>query len=134
MRTLSLASSLLALALSSGAAFAQDAEPVYSAGQYTAVLHQRSGLWQLQPADGQDLDVRALACPTDSTLPNGLWLLVRDDQGRPELIAPSSTPLPAGSPDRVALRPCDEDGTGLAAPQALIDLLAANAGAVYVDD
>lgn len=128
----------LALALPAfGAASAQEpAEPAFNPGShYTAVFSQHNGRWRLLPADGQDFEVDTLTCPASPPIPTGIWLLTRDAQGQPELLAPSSTLLPVGSPDRIALRSCDDaDTTGaLAAPQTLIDLLAANTGAIYVE-
>jgi hypothetical protein len=43
------------------------------------------------------------------------------------------TRLPAGASDHIALRACDQaHGRELAVPQTVLDLLAANTGAVYV--
>jgi hypothetical protein len=111
------------------------ADPVYVAGsQYTAVLDQASQHWQLLPASGQVLDISSTACKTGAPIADGVWLLVLDADGHPSLLAPSTTALPAGASDRVALRACDEstDDAAVYAPQELIDLLAANAGAIYV--
>lgn len=111
-------------------------EPVYApGGHYTASFSQGTGRWRLLPADGQDFEVEALSCPASAPIPDGLWLLTRDTEGRPELLAPSSTPLPPGTSDRIALRSCDAagDGPALVAPGALIDLLAATTGAIYVE-
>lgn len=110
--------------------------PVYVASsQYSAVLHQTRGLWQLLPAEGATLLVGADDCHSARRLPVGLWLLTRDAQGRPELVAPSATALPRGAADHVALRRCDVAGkTDLAVPQPMIDLLVAGTGAVYVAD
>lgn len=135
----SLLSLTLAAALLPGAAGAQNQDadaPQYNAGsQYTAEFSQTSGHWHLMPANGQDLEIDTGTCATGSVHPNGLWLLVRDADGRPELLAPSSTALPAGASDRIAIRSCDEaDGKALALPQVLIDLLAADTGAVLLDD
>ncbi|PKM01652.1 MAG: hypothetical protein CVV17_06830 [Gammaproteobacteria bacterium HGW-Gammaproteobacteria-7] len=127
---------ILTLAAQGTASAQQSAEPAFNAGShYTAVFSQHNGRWRLLPADGQDFEVDTLTCPASAPIPTGIWLLTRDTEGRPELLAPSSTALPAGSPDRIALRPCDAagDGDALAAPQALIDLLAANTGAIYVE-
>jgi hypothetical protein len=63
-----------------------------------------------------------------------VWLLVVGGDGSAELVAPSAIHLPAGSPDRVALRGCNEaNGQQLAVPRSVLDLLTANTGAVYVD-
>lgn len=133
--TVLLASALIA----SPQALAQDAaaDPVYIAGRdYTAAFSQRDGRWRLLPADGQDVEISPLACPASAPIPTGIWLLTRDAQGRPELLAPSATALPPGGSERVALRPCDQAdaGAGLAVPQAVIDLLAANTGSIYVGE
>jgi len=58
-----------------------------------------------------------------------------DGSGRPELLAPSVTRLPAGYAERVQLRACGEAGDGRPAielPQVLIDVLAERTGAIYV--
>lgn len=137
-----LLSSLFALALSTAAAAnapADSLRPVFvEGGQYTAVLDQGRQAWRLLPADGVDLAVSAVeACEPGSRLPEGIWLLTRDAEGRPTLSAPSVTALPAGHPEQVALRACgDADGEGLfvAAPQGLIDWLGYNTGAIYVEN
>ena len=110
------------------------ADPVYSpGGQYTASLDQTHNQWRLQPLTGQDLVIDTGTCATGAMIPAGLWLLVHDAQGRPELLAPSVTALPPGMPDRVALRSCDRaNGRELAVPQALLDLLDDRTGAIYV--
>lgn len=138
MRTstlLSLTAGLL-LSFTSQAAVAPIEEAAYvTRDQYSAVLHQTRGVWQLQPANGQDLIIDTLACSHGKTLPSGLWLLVPGDKGRYELVAPSVTRLPAGAPNRVKLRDCDQAGAAdLAVPQALIDLLAQQTSAVYVHE
>src|SRR4249920_2088887 len=135
----SILSLLLAAALTPAVAGAQTEEtdaPQYTAGsQYTAELNQTNGHWRLMPANGQDVVIDTGTCTTGATHPNGLWLLVRDTEGRPELLAPSTTPLPAGSPERIAIRSCSQaTGNALAVPQVVIDLLAADTGAVLLDD
>lgn len=132
----------VAATLFTGAALAQSpitsldsADPVYVAGsQYTAILNQASQHWQLLPASGQVLDISSTACKAGAPIADGVWLLVLDADGRPSLVAPSTTALPAGASDRVALRACDESAgdDAVFAPQELIDLLAANTGAIYV--
>jgi hypothetical protein len=115
-------------------------EPVFIAGsQYSATLHQRSHQWQLLSADGADLNVANTgpACAAQVPMPDGVWLVTRDAQGRPELVAPSVTTLPKGHDGHVRLIACGESGGGartLAAPKALIDWLSNSAGAVYVDE
>ena len=113
--------------------------PVYVEGsQYSAVLDQASQRWRLLPADGIDLDVAAsaISCTASQSLPNGLWLLTRDADGKASLTAPSETPLPAGYPDEVPLLACgerSEDGPYANAPQGLIDWLANSGGAILVN-
>ena len=104
-------------------------------GQYTATLDQTQNVWRFLPMNGQDVIVDAGACSTGAMAPVGVWLLQVDRQGRPELVAPSVTPLPAGAPDHIALRACDQaHGRELAVPQTVLDLLATNTGAIYVGD
>lgn len=113
-------------------------EPVYEAGShYTATLHQRSGQWQLQPPDGQDLTVSVPAeCTAGARIPEGVWLLVHGGDGQLVLQAPSWTAVPDGHTGTVSLRECGgaEDPDALRVPAQLIDWLAATTGAVYVDD
>ena len=102
-------------------------------GQFTATFDQTQNVWRFLPMNGQDVVVDAGACATGAMAPVGVWLLQLDRQGRPELVAPSVTKLPAGAPDHIALRACDEaSGRELAVPQTVLDLLASNTGAVYV--
>ncbi len=114
----------------------EPAESFYVAGnQYTASLDQTHNQWRLQPASGEDLVIDTGTCATGTMIPAGVWLLVRDERGRPELLAPSVTPLPAGSADHVALRSCETaQGSELAVPAALLKLLGERTGAVYVYD
>lgn len=111
-------------------------EPVFvPGGQFTAAYDQTQNVWRFLPMNGQDVIVDAGRCSTGAMAPVGVWLLQLDRQGRPELIAPSVTPLPAGAPDHIALRACDQArGSELAVPQTVLDLLSANTGAVYVGD
>lgn len=114
----------------------EDAGPVFNAGsQYTAVYRQSLGQWRILPATGQDLDIATGDCATGSVHPKGVWLVTRDDQGRVQLLAPSTTDLPAGTADTIAVRACDQAEPGaLVLPQPLIDLLAADTGAVLIDE
>jgi hypothetical protein len=102
-------------------------------GQYTATLDQTQNIWRFLPLNGQDVVVDAGNCATGAMAPEGVWLLQLDRQGRPELVAPSVTRLPAGVSDHIALRACDQaQGRELAVPQTVLDLLASNTGAIYV--
>ena len=133
---------LAAMSLSAAASTARPAFPADTAipgfapgGQYTASFDQSHNRWRLQPADGQDVEIDTGACATGSMIPTGVWLVVRDARGRPELLAPSVTPLPAGAPDRIALRNCEEaTGRAIAVPRALLEILGERTGAVYVYD
>jgi hypothetical protein len=139
--------SLIALSLLAASGLSQARgdsalEPVYAeAGQYTATLSAGQQHWRLAPIAGTDIEIRsAELCPRTATPPRGLWLLGRDDAGRPELVAPSATLLPNGHRGRVALRSCDDPELRSArveaygVPQRVLDLLAAEAGAVLVND
>jgi hypothetical protein len=102
-------------------------------GQFSARLDQTRNRWRLQPLNGEDVVIDAGTCATGSVVPTGVLLLVVDRRGRAELVAPSTTRLPAGSPDRIALRACDQaSGRALAVPQSVLDLLVANSSAIYV--
>lgn len=109
-------------------------EAVYiPGGQYTATLDQTQNTWRFLPINGQDVVIDAGSCATGAMAPTGVWLLQLDRAGRPELVAPSATRLPAGASDHISLRACDQaHGRELAVPQTVLDLLAANTGAVYV--
>jgi len=137
---LALAAMLLSASAIAGSArpspFHEPAGGVFVPGsQYTASLDQTHNRWRLQPLAGPDRIIDTGTCATGAMIPAGVWLLVRDARGRPELLAPSATVLPAGVPDRVALRSCDQArGSDLAVPPALLDMLVAGTGAVYVYD
>jgi len=104
-------------------------------GQFTAAYDQTTNVWRFLPLSGDDVIVDAGRCATGAMAPVGVWLLQVDGQGRPELVAPSVTVLPAGAPDHIALRACGQArGRELAVPQTVLDLLATNTGAVYVGD
>lgn len=127
--------------LMSAAAVAAGPTPLHGApnsmydpgSQYTASLDQTHNQWHLQPVNGDDLVIDTGTCATGTMLPGGVWLVVRDRQGRPELLAPSVTRLPHGVPDRVALRSCGQaTGRELAVPQTVLDLLSEHSGAIYV--
>jgi len=139
--------SLFAIALICSAGLSQAREdasvsPVYAAvGQFTATLHSQTQMWRVAPLEGESVDIRGQAlCPRNVRLPRGLWLVGRDDVGRPELVAPSATLLPAGHNGRIALRSCDDPELRKSAvkaygvPAQVIDLLATEVGAVFVDD
>ena len=113
----------------------EDAGPVFNASsQYTAVYDQAQGQWRILPVTGQDLVIATGDCATGNTLPTGVWLVSRDDAGRVQLVAPSTTTLPAGALDTVAVRACDApEADALVLPQPLIDLLANESGAVLVE-
>jgi hypothetical protein len=127
---------LTAMLLPSGlsAATLPAAEAVFvPGGQFTATYDQTQNVWRFLPMNGQDVIVDAGDCATGAMAPAGVWLLQVDRQGRPELVAPSVTPLPAGASDHIALRACDQaQGRELAVPQTVLDLLSENTGAVYV--
>ena len=118
------------------AAETEDAGPVFTAGShYSAVYHQSRGQWQILPVTGQDLAVDTGDCATGAVHPKGVWLVSRDDQGRVQLVAPSTTVLAAGQSDTIAVRSCDNpEAQALVLPQPLIDLLAADTGAVLIDE
>lgn len=109
---------------------------VYQAGsQYTAVLDSRSSQWHMVPRVRQDFSVRrGEDCHSSITVPAGLWLLTRDADGRPELLAPSQTMLPAGHSGRIPLISCTEiRRQGFPVPASMLDWLSDNTGAVYVE-
>jgi hypothetical protein len=112
-------------------------EPVYfEGGQYSASLLQTTNTWRLQPLTGDDVDVIDRACANPRQLPSGVWLVSRDADGRPQLVAPSSTTLPAGFPEQIALRACGEreDPNALAVPAVVLAWLEDNVNSVLIDD
>ena len=134
LSTTVLATALLAVQASAATPGFDANEAVYvPGGQYTATLDQTQNVWRFLPLDGQDVQIDAGACRTGAMAPVGVWLLQLDRNGLHELVAPSTTPLPAGSPDHIALRSCGQaQGRELAVPQTVLDLLSSNTGAVYV--
>lgn len=137
-----LAAALMVTPSLSQAAANDDLSPALQAGsEYTATLHTHSQSWRLSPVTGGDLEVRgAELCPHTEVPPSGLWLLDRDADGNPQLVAPSITLLPEGHSGRVALRACDDPELQNAqvkaygVPGNLLDLLIAETGAILVDD
>lgn len=133
---------LAALALSAGvaASFPAPEAPVFIEGsQYSAVLKQADQTWRLLAADGIDLAVNAAepGCLAGRRVPEGIWLVTRDRDGRPVLSAPSVTRLPHGYPEQVALVACGSSSHGqphVAAPQGLIDWLDYHSGAILVQN
>lgn len=105
--------------------------------RYDAVFNGPARRWRLLPAQGREVKLRvADTCHLGSPPPPGLWLLTRDDQGRPTLVAPSATALPEDHPGRVRLLDCNEAATGplpaMAVPRALLDWLSEHSGSIYV--
>lgn len=132
-----LISTLIASILLTSAAFGSETDlaPVYQDGsQYTAVLDSQNAHWRLLPSDGQDFAIQLdQSCKSSISVPAGLWLLTRDAEGKPELIAPSQTVLPAGHSGHIAVVACNEEqANGLALPASLIEWLSDNTGAIYV--
>jgi len=133
----------LALApLATSARIAPDFAPVYRAGsEYTATLSLRTQRWNVAPLVGAELDVQAdVLCPRATLPPKGLWIVGRDAEGRPELVAPSATLLPIGHSGRVALRSCDDPELNsgarpaLGVPATVLQRLATSSGAVLVEE
>lgn len=112
-------------------------EPVYfETGQYSASLLQGARTWRLQPLAGDDVDVVDVSCINRQHVPRGVWLVSRDADGQPQLLAPSSTRLPPGYPQQIALRPCGQvtqDNT-IGVPPIVLAWLEANVNSVLVDE
>lgn len=125
--------SLAGLAPASAAPPADDAIFV-EGSRYDAVLSASRGDWRLLPLTGTEVRLHlAEPCRGAAAPPPGLWLLSQDARGRPELVAPSATPLPAGHSGRIALVGCGEPvAGGLPVPEALADWLTQHSGAIYV--
>jgi hypothetical protein len=110
-------------------------EPIYQAGsQYTAILNTQSSQWHMVPRIRQDFTQSEKDCRTNAVIPTGLWLVTRDGNGNPELLAPSQTILPVGHSGRIPIISCsDLQSNGLAIPAKMIDWLSKNTGAIYVE-
>jgi hypothetical protein len=135
MKRLLLAALLSFAGLAPASATPPADEAIFVEGsRYDAVLSASRGDWRLLPLTGSEVRLRlAEACRAGPTPPPGLWLLSRDAAGRPELVAPSATALPAGHPGRIPLVGCGEDDArALAVPDALADWLQQHSGAIYV--
>lgn len=136
-----LMTALLSLALVSpvvsAAPPAADEAIFVEGARYDAVLSRGANAWRLLPAAGGELRLSvADHCRTGLTPPRGLWLLTRDAEGRPELVAPSATPLPTGHSGHIRLVDCGQPvaagETALALPPGLIAWLQQNSGTIYV--
>jgi hypothetical protein len=131
--------STLMLATHAAAAAAPVAdEAIFLEGaRYSAVVSRSQGAWRLMPAGGSDIHLRVSPdCGTAAALPRGLWLLTRNAAGRPELVAPSATPLPPGHPGHVRVvdcsRPVAAGEPAMALPPGLVQWLEHRSGAIYV--
>lgn len=115
-------------------------EPIYiTDGQFTATLEQHSHRWLLQPLRGDQVEIvdHASDCGSRNPVPNGLWFVTRDADGRPELVAPSATRLPDGYPSRVLLAACGDATVAdavLYVPQVALNWLNERVGSVLIDD
>lgn len=134
-----LAGALLVLGFA-GSAFGYAAAPTdfRAALDYSAKFSSIRNDWQVFRPDGRSLRVLPDAdCHNDLAPPEGLWLLTRNAQGAPELLAPSALALPTAHSGHVALLTCDApapvgDEQVLRVPRQLLGWLANNTGAVYV--
>lgn len=112
-------------------------KPVYfEGGQYSAALAQGARQWRLQPLAGNDVEVTDRACINRTHVPDGVWLVSRDAAGKLQLLAPSSTLLPAGYPEQIELRACGDPGSGLAlqVPPVVLAWIENNVNSVLIDE
>ena len=130
---------LLTLPLSAVALVPAADDGVFVEGaRYNAVLDPHAGTWRLLPTDGAERRLRvADRCVGGTVPPPGLWLMSRDDRGRPELVALSSTPLPSGHAGRIALVECGPHAPlpgaeAIAVPPGLLAWLQQHSGTIYV--
>jgi hypothetical protein len=129
-----------AVAAGTPAAATQTYDPIYiTDGQFTATLEQHSHRWRLQPLRGDEVDItdHASDCGSNRPIPHGLWYVSQDEKGRPQLVAPSVTPLPAGYPQHVTLAACgDKAGGGvvLHVPAVALGWINDHVGSVLIDD
>jgi hypothetical protein len=128
---------LAGIALASAAASTRlPQKPVYfDGGQYSAALSQGARQWRLQPLAGDDVDVIDRACMNRTHVPVGVWLVVRDGKGL-QLLAPSSTIVPTGYPQQIALRACGDAGAdaALQVPPVVLGWIDGNVNSVLIDD
>lgn len=112
-------------------------ESVYfESGQYSASLAQGAHRWRLQPLTGDVVDVIDRTCVNTLRLPHGVWLVTRDAADQLQLVAPSTTELPAGYPAQIRLVACGsgvERGT-VAVPDIVFTWLAGNSGSVMINE
>jgi hypothetical protein len=138
MFRVALKSSIAAAVLASGAAMANiPAPPAYfESGQFSASFAQDSRHWQLLPLAGDAVDIVDRACANTLHLPRGLWLVTRDSADHLQLLAPSTTQLPAGFPEQVPLVACGTGGArgAFGVPDIVLSWLADNSGAVMIDE
>ena len=122
------------------AAIGGDEAVYFDTGQYSATLLQKSAEWRLRPLTGGDIDViaRDSACRTEGApIPKGVWLVTRDDAGRLQLLAPSTTELPAGFPQTLPLDACGDTpvrARALEVPRMVFDWISGHVGSVMIDD
>jgi len=112
-------------------------KPVYfDGGQYSAALSQGARQWRLQPLAGDDVDVIDRTCINRTHVPVGVWFVLRNGDDHLQLLAPSSTILPTGYPQQIALRACGDAGadTSLQVPPVVLAWLEANVNSVLIDD
>ena len=106
--------------------------------RYDAVLDPHAGTWRLLSPDGPERRLRvADRCLGGTPPPAGLWLLTRESNGEPLLVALSSTALPAGHSGRVAIVDCGPHAPlpppgAIAVPPGLRAWLLQHTGTVYV--
>ena len=125
------------IALSALASTRLPPKPVYfESGQYSATLAQGARQWRLQPLTGDDVEVTDRACINRTHVPDGIWLVSRDGDGGLHLLAPSSTILPTGYPEQIALRACGDAGTdtALQVPPVLLAWIEHNVNSVLIDE
>ena len=111
--------------------------PVYTPGQYGAMLDQSTQQWLVKPIAGEHVTLtnRDPRCLSSAVLANGLWLIGHDAQGRLELVAASDTELAQDALGTVALRSCEDplEGLSVRVPAEVMHALASNVGAVLID-
>jgi len=112
-------------------------KPVYfDGGQYSAAFSQGARLWRLQPLVGDDVDVIDRSCMNRTHVPVGVWFISRDRDGQLQLLAPSSTILPIGHPQQIALRACCSAASeaALQVPPVVLAWFGDNVNSVLIDD
>jgi hypothetical protein len=127
---------LFAFALAGLATTSAHASVEPAPGSYSARLDPEARQLHVYDPSGAVLQFQVSGCGEGLSMPTGLWLLSRDSQDRPVLLAPSATELPKGHPGAIAIVRCGEhfDGQALRLPAAILQTLEDHASAIFISE